>query len=68
MEMNTYYVLIAAAIIAAAIRPEMKASSNNNLPNQNKDVMVNPRNPENPDSNNWLQRAPTKPMSNAKKS
>jgi hypothetical protein len=68
MEMNTFYVLFAAAIIAAAKRPEMKASFNNNLPNQNKDIMVNPRNPVNPDSNNWLQRAPTKPMSNAKKS
>jgi hypothetical protein len=30
--------------------------------------MVNPQNPENPDSNNWLLRAPSKPMSNAKKS
>ncbi len=52
MEMNTFYVLFAAAIIAAVKRPEMKASFNNNLPNQNKDVMVNPRNPVNPDSNN----------------
>jgi hypothetical protein len=68
MEMNTLYVLSAAAIIAAAESPEMKAIFNNNLPNQTKGVMVNPRNPENPDSNNWLQRAPTKPMSNAKKS
>jgi len=68
MEMNTLYVLSAAAIIAAAESPEMKAIFNNNLPNQTKVVMVNPRNPENPDSNNWLQRAPTKPMSNAKKS
>ena len=66
--MNTYYVLFAAAIIAAAKRPEMKALFNNNLTSQTKDVMVNPRNPVNPDSNNWLQRAPTKPMSNAKKS
>jgi hypothetical protein len=68
MEMNTFYVLFAAAIIAAAKRPEMKASFNNNLPNQNKDVMVNPRNPVNPDSNNWLQRATSKPKSNVKKS
>jgi hypothetical protein len=68
MEMNTLYVLSAAAIIAAAESPEMKAIFNNNLPNQTKGVMVNPRNPENPDSNNWLQRAPSKPMSNAKKS
>jgi hypothetical protein len=30
--------------------------------------MVNPENPENPDSNNWLLRAPSKPMANAKKS
>jgi hypothetical protein len=50
MEMNTFYVLFAAAIIAAAKSPEMKASFNNNLPNQTKGVMVNPRNPVNPDS------------------
>jgi hypothetical protein len=68
MEMNTLYVLSAAAIIAAAESPEMKAIFNNNLPNQTKGVMVNPRNPVIPDSNNWLLRAPSKPMSNAKKS
>ena len=68
MEMNTFYVLLAAAIIASAKSPEMKASFNNNLPNQNKDVMVNPRNPVNPDSNRWLLRAPTKTIPNAKKS
>ena len=28
----------------------MNAAFNNNLPNQTNDVMVNPRNPENPDS------------------
>ena len=67
MEMNTFYVLFAAAIIAAAKRPEMKAPYNN-PPNQTKDVMVNPRNPVNPDSDNWLQRAPTRTMPNAKKS
>jgi hypothetical protein len=50
MEMNTLYVLSAAAMIAAAKSPEMKASFNNNLPNQTKGVMVNPRNPVNPDS------------------
>ena len=50
MEMNTLYVLSAAAIIAAAESPEMKAIFNNNLPNQTKGVMVNPRNPVNPDS------------------
>jgi hypothetical protein len=42
---------------AAARGFEMKEPFNNNLPNQTNDVMVNPRNPENPDSNNWLQRA-----------
>jgi hypothetical protein len=68
MEMNTFYVLFAAAIIPAAKSPEIKASFYNNLSNQTKGVMVNPRNPVNPDSNNWLQRAPSKPMSNAKKS
>ena len=50
MEMNTLYVLSAAAMIAAAESPEMKAIFNNNLPNQTKGVMVNPRNPVNPDS------------------
>jgi hypothetical protein len=35
----------------------MKATFNNNLPNQTNDVMVNPVNPVNPDSNNWLLRA-----------
>ena len=35
----------------------MKALFNNNLPTQTNDVMVNPRNPVNPDSNNWLLRA-----------
>ena len=68
MELNTFYVLFAAAIIAAAKRPEMKASFNNNLPNQTNGVMVNPENPVNPDSNNWLLRAPTRTMPNAKKS
>jgi hypothetical protein len=65
MEMNTFYVLFAAAIIASAKSPEMKASFNNNLPNQIKCVMVNPRNPDNPDSNNWLQRPPSKLRLNA---
>jgi hypothetical protein len=32
----------------------MNAAFNNNLPNQTNYVMVNPRNPENPDSNFWL--------------
>jgi hypothetical protein len=35
----------------------MKAPFNNKLPSQTNDVIVNPRNPENPDSNNWLLRA-----------
>jgi hypothetical protein len=60
MGMNTFYVLFAAAIITAAKSPEMKASFNNNLPNQTNGVMVNPENPVNPDSNNWLLRAPSK--------
>ena len=34
----------------------MKATNNNDLPTQTGDVKVNPGNPENPDSNNWLQR------------
>ena len=68
MEMNTFYVLFAAAMIAAANSPEMKASFNNNLPDQTNGVMVNPENPVNPDSNNWLQRVPSKLMPNAKKS
>jgi hypothetical protein len=35
----------------------MKAPFNNNLPTQTNDVMVNPENPENPDSNTQLLRA-----------
>jgi hypothetical protein len=35
----------------------IKAIFNNNLSTQTNDVMVNPENPENPDSNNWLLRA-----------
>ena len=48
--MNTFYVLFAAAMIAAAKSSEMKAPFNNNLPSQAKGVMVNPENPVNPDS------------------
>ena len=50
--MNTFDVLFVAAIIASANSPEIKASFNNNLPNQTNGVMVNPENPVNPDSNN----------------
>jgi hypothetical protein len=35
----------------------MKALYNNNLPTQTNDVMVNPENSVNPDSNTWLLRA-----------
>jgi hypothetical protein len=35
----------------------MKALFKINLSNQINDVMVNPRHPENPDSNHWLLRA-----------
>jgi hypothetical protein len=48
--MNTFYGLFAAAMIAAAKSPEIKTSFNNNLLSQTKGVMVNPRNPVNPDS------------------
>jgi hypothetical protein len=41
---------------ASAKSLEMKAPSHNNLTTLTNDVMVNPRNPENPDSNNWLLR------------
>ncbi|MBU6220403.1 MAG: hypothetical protein KGQ50_07085 [Bacteroidetes bacterium] len=34
-----------------------QTTCNNKLPTQTSDVMVNPGNPENPDSNNWLLRA-----------
>ena len=51
--MNTFYVLFAAAMIAAAKSPKMKAPFNNNLPSQTKGVMVNPVNPENPDSERY---------------
>ena len=37
-------------MIAAAKSPEMKAPFNNNLPFQTKGILVNPQNPENPDS------------------
>jgi hypothetical protein len=33
----------------------MKAPFNNNLPILVNDVIINPINPENPDSNQWLQ-------------
>jgi hypothetical protein len=56
--MNTFYVPFAAAIIAAAKSSEVKAPFNNNLLSQIKGVMVNPENPVNPDSNNWLLHAP----------
>ena len=36
---------------------EMKPPSNNNFPTQINDVIINPMNPENPDSNNKLLRA-----------
>jgi hypothetical protein len=42
---------------AAARGFEMKAPFNNNHSLQTNDVMVNPQNPVNPDSNNWLLRA-----------
>jgi len=64
--MDTYYVLFADAMIAAAKSSEVKSPFNNNLLSQIKGVMVNPENPVNPDSNNWLQRAPTKPMPKVK--
>jgi hypothetical protein len=35
----------------------MKAPFNDNIPPQTGDVIVNPRHPENPDSNQWLLRA-----------
>ena len=53
--MNTFYVLFAAATIAAAKSLEMKAPFNNNLPSQTKGVMVDPENPVNPDSKPGLQ-------------
>jgi hypothetical protein len=56
MEMNTFYVLFAAAIFASAKSPEMKALFNNNLPNQTKGVIVNPENPVNPDSKAGFRR------------
>jgi hypothetical protein len=41
---------------ASARGLEIKSQYNNNLPKLPNDVMVNPRNPENPVSNNWLLR------------
>jgi hypothetical protein len=60
MEMNTFYALFAAAMIAAANSTKMKALFNKNLPFQTRVTMVNPENPANPDSNNWLRHAPSK--------
>ena len=51
--MGAYILHFADAIIASAKSPEMKASFNNNLPNQTKGVIVNPKNPVNPDSELW---------------
>ena len=42
---------------ASAKSLEMKAPFNNNLTTQTGDVIVNPRNPANPDSNTRLLRA-----------
>ncbi len=42
---------------AAAGGRVMKASIDSNLPTQTGDVIVNPRNPVNPDSKQGLQRA-----------
>jgi hypothetical protein len=44
--MNIFFVLFAAAIIAAAKSLEMKAPFNNNHLSQTKGVMVNPVNPD----------------------
>ena len=41
---------------AAAESLEMDAPFNNNLTTPFSDVMVNPQNPVNPDSNQWRQR------------
>jgi hypothetical protein len=40
----------------SAIGFEIKAPFNNNHPTPTNDVIVNPKNPENPDSNQWLLR------------
>jgi hypothetical protein len=50
MEMNTFYVFLAAAMIASAKSQETKAPFSNNLPSQTKGVIINPENPVNPDS------------------
>ena len=51
------YTLISPMRNASARGLAMKVSFNNNLQNQTNDAMVNPQNPVNPDSNNWLLRA-----------
>ena len=48
---------------ASARGHEMKATFNNNLPNQTNDVIVNPRNPENPDSKLFKGNIPNKQAS-----
>ena len=46
---------------AAARGLVMKAPFNDKIPTQTNDVIVNPRNPENPDSNQWQLRAKFSP-------
>ena len=48
--------LLFADALRIGERQLLKATFNNNLPTQTGDVIVNPINSENPDSNNWLPR------------
>jgi hypothetical protein len=53
-----YFILFFLPMRNASARCfEMKAPFNNNLPLQTGDIMFNPKNPVNPDSNQWLLRA-----------
>jgi hypothetical protein len=56
-----YRELLFTLLFADALRIGEKlrheSTFNNNLPKPTNDVIANPQNPENPDSNQWLLRA-----------
>ena len=51
------FTLLFAAALRIGEKKGLKAACNNNLPHQIGDVIINPENPVNPDSNNGLLRA-----------
>ena len=63
LSVDAYLILFFSPMRNASARGfDMKAPTNNNLPSQTGDVIINPENPENPDSNHTLLRPefPTK--------